>query len=632
MVARRSPLILARAGDADAAGAVSPPGATSPPEPEAPVLRFWQRLDVKLAAIFALLTLLTVGLVGALVHERQKHEVEDTVGTQLLNIARVGGLLVDPALHAEVQRTRVRESKAYASLRQTLNAMRNEVFLTTPIRTLAELDPEQRRARLVMDSDGAGDPGDPVALAPELLEPLVWIFEDGVARYTRVYHTATGAWITAFAPIVDASGTTTAVLSVDYSVDLYFDRLRDVDAAILQASAGGTVAALVFGLLFARRLTRPISALTRAVARVAAGDLSEELPVRSRDEVGQLTRAFNQMQGGLRQRDFIRNAFGRYVSPEVAKTLLESPEGLRLGGHKREVTVLMSDLRGYTRFAEHGDPALVMEVLNDYLGRMADLIIEHGGTINEFIGDAIFAVFGAPLDHADHAERAAAAALAMQRAMAQINSDNVASGRPRFEMGIGVHTGEVVVGNIGSEQRAKYAVVGAAVNLAARVEGCTVGGQIFVTAPTLERIRDLAEVADPLRAELKGIEEPVALYELRGLRGRFAQRLADAEDLLVDVRLPLRGWVMEDKRVAGEFAGTAQRLSARSIDTRLDAEVAMLTNVKLRLRDPRSDQESGDVYGKVVGVTTQPDGRAVRIRLTSVDAADQKLIDSLLAR
>jgi class 3 adenylate cyclase len=338
------------------------------------------------------------------------------------------------------------------------------------------------------------------------------------------------------------------------------------------------------------------------------------------------------MLGGLRQRDFIRNAFGRYVSPEVAKTLLESPEGLRLGGHKREVTVLMSDLRGYTRFAEHGDPALVMEVLNDYLGRMADLIIEHGGTINEFIGDAIFAVFGAPLDHEDHAERAAAAALAMQRAMAQINRDNAESGRPRLEMGIGVHTGEVVVGNIGSEQRAKYAVVGAAVNLAARVEGCTVGGQIFVTAQTLERIRDLAEVADPVRAELKGIEQPVALYELRGLRGRYAQRLADAEDLLVDVTLPLRGWVMEDKRVAGEFAGTAHRLSARSIDARLEVEVSVLTNVKLRLRDPRSDQESGDVYGKVVGVTTQPDGHTVRIRLTSVDAADQRLIDSLLGR
>ena len=617
----------------EASVVVSAGGNAAPARADIPVLRLWQRIDVRLAAVFALLTLLTVGLVGVLVHERQKREVEDMLGTQLLNIARVGGLLVDPALHAELQRSGARDSKAYDRVRRSLDAIRNEVLLTTPIRTLAGVDATRGQARLVVDSDGAGRPGDPVTLAPELLEPLRWTFEDGVARYTRVYRTATGAWISAFAPIPGADGATAAVLTVDYSVDLYFDRLREADAAIVEASLASAVAALFVGLLFARRLTRPISALTSGVARVAAGDLTDELPVHSRDEVGQLTRAFNHMLEGLRQRDFIRNAFGRYVSPEVAKTLLESPEGLRLGGHKREVSVLMSDLRGYTRFAEHGDPALVMEVLNDYLGRMADLIIEYGGTINEFIGDAIFAVFGAPLDHPDHAERAAAAALAMQRAMAQINRNNAAHARPRFEMGIGVHTGEVVVGNIGSEQRAKYAVVGAAVNLAARVEGCTVGGQIFLTAQTLERIRELAEVEEPVSVELKGIEQPVALYELRGVRGRFAQRLDDAgaDDRPLDVSLPLRGWVVEGKRIGSALAGTVRRLSLRSLDVHLDANLATLTNVKLRLHDPGSGQESGDLYGKVVGAAPAVDVPLLRIRLTSVDAADQKLIETLLA-
>src|SRR5262249_21659263 len=150
---------------------------------------------------------------------------------------------------------------------------------------------------------------------------------------------------------------------------------------VLGASLLGGAVALGAGVLLARRVTGPVSALTRGVARVAAGDLSEALPVRSADEVGQLTRAFNDMLEGLRQRDFIRDTFGRYVSPEVAQTLLESPEGLRLGGEKREVTVLMSDLRGYTRFVEEGEPAVVVEVLNHYLGRMTDIIVEHGGTI-----------------------------------------------------------------------------------------------------------------------------------------------------------------------------------------------------------------------------------------------------------
>src|SRR2546429_6360479 len=204
-----------------------------------------------------------------------------------------------------------------------------------------------------------------------------------------------------------------------------YARLRELDATLALGSLAGVLLALTLAVVLARRMTRPIVALTGAAGRVAGGDLSQALAVTSRDEVGQLTRAFNGMVEGLRQREVIRNAFGRYVSPEVVQAVLESPGGLSLGGRKREVSVLMSDLRGYTRFAEHGDPSGVMEVLNDYLGRMADIVIAHGGTINEFIGGAIFAVYGAPVEHTDHAERAAAAALPMQRAIVALNEASV---------------------------------------------------------------------------------------------------------------------------------------------------------------------------------------------------------------
>jgi len=491
-----------------------------------------------------------VVIVGALVRERQKRELEDAVGTQLLNIARVAVLFVDPAQHAGLARAPQPDAPAYRRLRTALATVQREVLLTTPIRTLADYDATTRRARVVLSTDEMERPGGAYVLAPELDEPITSGLVDGVARYTRAYRNAGGTWISAVAPIVDASGKTTAFLSVDYQVDVFLDRLRELDITVLEGSAAGALCALGLGLLFARRLTRPISALTKAVATVAAGDLSQPaLPVRSRDEVGLLTGAFNGMVEGLRQRDFIRNAFGRYVSPEVAKTLLESPDGLRLGGEKRRITVLMSDLRGYTRFAEHGDPAGVMAVLNDYLGRMADIVIAHGGTINEFIGDAIFAVFGAPMEHPDHAERAAATALAMQRAMDTLNTENAARGRPQFEMGIGLHTGEAVVGNIGSEQRTKYAVVGAAVNLAARVEGCTVGGQVLMTTETREALGGLAESAPPIHVELKGLDAPVALHELRGVGGRWAQRLEAADESAADVTLPLTGALFEGKHV-----------------------------------------------------------------------------------
>ncbi|HMB34614.1 MAG TPA: adenylate/guanylate cyclase domain-containing protein [Methylomirabilota bacterium] len=592
----------------------------------------WQRLSVRLALLLTAVTLLAVGAVGGITYKRYQRELSDTVGTQLLNIARVTALAVDPSLHAQVQRAPDPRSQAYLRIKRELVTIQNEVLLTTPIFTLTNLDASARTARVLVVSDGPGQPGDIYQVPPRMVDPLRWTFEDGVARYTDIYTDAKGTWITAFAPILDRMGATAAVVVVNYPVEIYLDRLQELRRTILWASGLGALGALVVGFLFARRLTRPIRALTVGVGRVAAGDLSQSLPVRSRDEVGQLTRAFNGMLEGLRQRDFIRSAFGRYVSPEVAKTLLESPGGLRFGGEKRVVTVLMSDLRGYTRFAEHGDPAVVMDVLNGFLGRMTDIIIEHGGTINEFIGDAIFAVFGAPLEHPDHAERAAGCALAMQGAMAQINREHAAQGRPRFEMGIGVNTGEAVVGNIGSEQRAKYAIVGSAVNVAARVEGATVGGQVFLTAETYARIRDLAEVLGPTQLEAKGLSEPLALYELRTLRGRFAQAVqAEETGAEVAVSLPLTCRVIDGKVVRAEsIEGEVVRLARHELVARLGASLDPLTNLRLRLRYPAHGAESEDIYGKIVRAEGTGAPRLVRIHLTSITDADAERLGELM--
>jgi class 3 adenylate cyclase len=595
-------------------------------------LRPWQRLSVRLACLLTAVTLLAVAAVGGFTYKRHQRELEDTVGTQLLNIARVTALAVDPSLHGQVQRSLDPKSAAYLRIKRELVTIQNEVLLTTPIYTLADLDPARRTARILVVSDGPGAPGDVYQVPPKMLDPLRWTFEDGVARYTDIYTNDRGTWITAFAPILDRMGQTAAVVMVNYPVEIYLDRLQELRRTILWASGLGALGTLILGFLFARRLTRPIRALTIGVTRVAGGDLSLSLPIRSKDEVGQLTRAFNQMLDGLRQRDFIRSAFGRYVSPEVAKALLESPGGLRFGGEKRVVTVLMSDLRGYTRFAERGDPAMVMDVLNGFLGQMTDIIIEHGGTINEFIGDAIFAVFGAPLEHADHAERAAACALAMQRAMAGINRDHAAHGRPQFEMGIGVNTGEAVVGNIGSEQRAKYAIVGSAVNVAARVEGATVGGQVFITEATYDRIRDIAEVTGPIPLDAKGLSEPLALYDLRSLRGRFAQAGADDADTReIVVSLPMTCRVIDGKVIRQEsIDGVVVRITRHELVARLASPLEPLTNVRLRLRYSEHGPDSEDIYGKVVRVDGDGAERLSRIHLTSTSDADALRLEGLL--
>ena len=605
--------------------------AAAAPDSPLSALRPWQRLSVRVAALFVAVTLLAVGLVGQILYERQKRDTEETLGALLLNIARTGAYLIDPTQHLVVQRTLSQETSAYRRVRQALAIIQDENGIATPVYTLTDYDPEKRRARFMVTSRGPGAPGEPYPLVPALIEPLGRAFRENVATHTAVYQNQSGTWITAFAPIRNGPGPPIAVLDVDYPVTVYLARLAAVRNTIAGASLLGALAAVILGVLVARRVAGPIAALTATAARVQAGDLNVTLRVRSRDEVGRLTQAFNDMIEGLRQRDFIRDTFGRYVSPEVAQELLASPEARRLGGEKREVTVLMSDLRGYTRFAERGDAGDVMVVLNEVLARMTEVIIAHGGTINEFIGDAIFAIFGAPLAHPDHAERAAAAAIAMQRAMVEVNEAHAQRGLPRFEMGIGINTGEAVVGNIGSEQRAKYAVVGAAVNLAARVEACTVGGQILLSPHTYARLRELVEVGEPFPVEVKGIAEPLLLYELRAIRGGFAQRLPEptADDEQLPVALPFVCRVFEDKRLGdATLTGTAVRLGRRHVDVRIEGVLRPLSNLRFQLNYPGLGYDSGDLYGKVVGTESYEGTPVTRIRLTSVDPVDQKILET----
>ncbi len=215
-----------------------------------------------------------------------------------------------------------------------------------------------------------------------------------------------------------------------------------------------------------------------------------------------------------KRNEFIRSVFGRYLTDDIVDTVLDSPEGLALGGERREITILMADLRGFSTFASDRDPADVMTMVNHFLSVMTDVILRHGGTIDEFIGDAVLALFGAPRAFADHAPRAVACAAEMQGAMAEVNALNRAKGLPSVEIGVGVHTGEVIVGNIGSERRTKYGVVGDAVNLTARIESFTQGGQVLISAQTRDACGGVVTTRDEFTVRPKGYDRDIGLFEL----------------------------------------------------------------------------------------------------------------------
>jgi class 3 adenylate cyclase len=215
-----------------------------------------------------------------------------------------------------------------------------------------------------------------------------------------------------------------------------------------------------------------------------------------------------------RRNQFIRDVFGRYLTDEVAETLLDSPEGLSLGGERREITIMMADIRGFTSISSQRAPEEVVTMVNNFLSVMTDIIIDYGGTIDEFIGDAILALFGAPNAMDDHAEKAVACALEMQIAMDKVNDLNRQAGLPEIATGIGINTGEVIVGNIGSDKRAKYGVVGHHVNFTSRIESYTAGGQILIPERTFEACEGMVQIRGEMSVRPKGFDEDVRLFDV----------------------------------------------------------------------------------------------------------------------
>jgi class 3 adenylate cyclase len=330
---------------------------------------------------------------------------------------------------------------------------------------------------------------------------------------------------------------------------------------------------------------------------------------RQKEEIRKLVRDLD-----LRNR-FIRTLFGRYLSEEVVSDLLSSPEGPRLGGEQRKVTLLMSDLRGFTPLTEGLAPEQVLRLLNSYLAAMADVILAHHGTIDEFVGDAILAIFGAPIARPDDARRAVACAVAMQAALQGLNRANEAEGLPRLEMGIGVHTGEVIVGNIGSEKRAKYGVVGSAVNHAGRIESFTVGGQVLISEATLREAGAGVRVGARLVVDAKGTREPIVVLDLRGLD---EAGLPDALEDSVALPEPITALcqVVVGKRVGAEaFGGRFVELSLRGGTLLVPRRLRALSNLKLEVRPPR--QRPIELYAKVVSVAE--DG-SVALRFAALPA------------
>ncbi|MBI5178939.1 MAG: response regulator [Nitrospinae bacterium] len=329
---------------------------------------------------------------------------------------------------------------------------------------------------------------------------------------------------------------------------------------------------------------------------VKDGGISDEILIHTRkvfemrkisDEVKRLNGMLKEANAQLQTRnEFIRKTFGRYMSDEVVEKLLESPDGLKLGGDSLTVTVIMTDLRGFSALCEKYPPATVVKMLNNYLKEMTDIIFRHNGTINEILGDALLILFGAPVTRPDDADRAIACAIEMQLAMDRVNGKNREAGLPELEMGIGINTGTVVAGNLGSDIRAKYAVVGSHVNLAGRVESFTVGRQILATESTIRAAKSVVKTGEEFTVPFKGFAQPVRVCEVRGIGGEFNLSLPVEKTAPVPLerKITVAFEVLEGKHSTGQkFIGALTALAENTALLRSGRELPIHANLVITI-------------------------------------------------
>ena len=237
----------------------------------------------------------------------------------------------------------------------------------------------------------------------------------------------------------------------------------------------GILNALAYNAFMGRLTTAdivgPLTELRKKMQATASGEYHHHVIVRNNDEIGDLAQGFNMMLAGLEERERVKGLFGQYLTREVSEQILNGR--VNLGGDLFEATIMFADIRNFTAMSEDMSPTEVLQFLNSYLERMIDVIAETGGIIDKFLGDGILAVFGAPVRNDSHAEQALRAALSMQRALDELNKTRAKSGQAPIAIGIGLHSGPIIAGNIGNNRKLEYTVIGDTVNLASRIEGLT---------------------------------------------------------------------------------------------------------------------------------------------------------------
>lgn len=455
-------------------------------------------------------------------------KLKTQVRKQLSIIANLAVMGLDIEAHAEIFGPGDEELDEFIAIRKHLRQVKQKANLSTEILTFRLENAEKRLAKFVVMTNDHAYVGStyeyPVAMEKTLFE--------GEPAYTDFYETKSesgGKWMSAFAPFQEPDSENFCVLEIDIKSDDYirqFERkMRWLKLRmILQALTIIMLFFLIYYLLYRsvsanmrRLIGEPLALVIEFVERIGGGNLLSSLLIRSGDELEVLANSLNQMTSDLRQRETMSKFLTGMEMKEVSE-ISSGNKQMSYRGEKKSVTVLFSDIRGFTTICEKSDPQLIIESLNFYFGKMLPIIEANGGSLDKLIGDAVMAVFESS-DGYDDADAGIKAAIEMQSSMQHYRKEMLELGMPEFYIGIGVNTGVSVVGNLGAKDQLSRTVLGDAVNLAARVEGLSKEGKqshiLFTENTKLQMNQDVPHEF-LMETVVKGKSEPIKIYEIDG--------------------------------------------------------------------------------------------------------------------
>ncbi len=487
-------------------------------------LRIWQRFHIRLTGLYGGAVFICLILTALFFYKISMNSELEHLQKRLLTIATN---LADSINAEEIKEIPLVSNQITPFHERLLVRFQQTADRDPDIETIYILRPtfEPTNLRFLIDYVKDGKTGQPGELydasdVPILLkgfkEPVV---ED--VPYTDEF----GTTLSGYAPIFDKDGVSIALVGVDVNASRLEIIKNNILTITLVVFGIAALLIIIISLIVARSLHTPLTRIINATDAITKGELNSRIDMKRNDEFGLMSDYFDEMAKGLRDREFLRDTFGRYVSESVANTLLADGTCLTLGGEERIVTILFCDIRDYTTISEQMPPTKIVKMLNQYLEVMSNTIDEHHGCVIEFIGDAILAVFNAPNSVPDHSEKALLCAIEMREKLKELNEMwktlDMADywkrcGIDQITCRVGIHSGLVVAGNLGSPNRMKYSVIGDTVNVAARLEALNkelgtdilISDEVYSYLPITVR----SKLSDHGTIKIKGREQAVHIY------------------------------------------------------------------------------------------------------------------------